>query len=121
MSYQISVDMTSLDQAGEMLESIASTLLDTVGDSMDQLGQDILDMSEQIVPVRTGYLKSCLGYDQPSSLEIIMKDTAPYAAYVEWGTSKMAPRYYLTDAINEYLPDFVQQLADAIAALFGTP
>jgi hypothetical protein len=48
------------------------------------------------VPVRTGNLRDSI-YVTPDSIGA----SAEYASYVEYGTAKQAPTYFLTSSINE--------------------
>jgi HK97 gp10 family phage protein len=72
------------------------------------------------VPVRTGYLRSSISVDVEhtrggAAAEI--GPTAEYGGFVEYGTSRMAPRPYLGPAFAAHagdLADALQAIADAI-------
>ena len=62
-------------------------------------------------PVDTGALKNSIGVVEVSGYEADVVVTVDYAAYVEYGTYKMAAQPYLTPAIEEVRPAFNAALA----------
>lgn len=58
----------------------------------------IIKKASELVPVKTGYLKSRLGYESDGSA--VFAD-ADYAIYPEYGTSKMAAQPYMRPAIDK--------------------
>ena len=61
------------------------------------VGQVVFTFSQMWCPVRKGTLKKS-GYARQEGQDFAIGYTAPYAPYVEWGTSKMRPRSYLRTA-----------------------
>ena len=61
------------------------------------VGQVVFTFSQMWCPVRKGTLKKS-GYAREEGQDFAIGYTAPYAKYVEWGTSKMRPRSYLRTA-----------------------
>lgn len=70
------------------------------------------------VPVKTGRLKNSLGIvpsdDTHNSIEVIengvigkIGSKVPYAKYVEFGTSRMDGRYFLTRGVSESQIDII--------------
>jgi hypothetical protein len=63
-------------------------------------------------------LKSTIAIEQPSTLQIKVKATAPYAYYVEFGTKKMSVWLFLTNSVNQHLielaPEIEQQIKDLL-------
>ena len=72
----------------------------TVGGALKVVAERVLETANVLVPVRTGFLKSTLGYRQDTPLQITFYATAPYASYVEFGTRRMAARLFLTGAFS---------------------
>lgn len=64
-------------------------------------------------PVDTGHLKGTIGPPRFSgdgrhgAMEAAISATAEYARYVEWGTSRMAPRAFMGPALDRVGPSFV--------------
>ncbi|QFG09554.1 tail completion or Neck1 protein [Arthrobacter phage TripleJ] len=72
--------------------------------------------AKNFAPVDTGNLKSSIGHSdlrnvgQSGSLEAEVGPTANYGHYVEFGTSRMAPRAFLGPALDRNAPAFAQAL-----------
>lgn len=66
-------------------------------------------------PVDTGNLRNSIstgitGDGRFGSIEAEIGPTADYAAFVEYGTSRMAPRAYMGPALDRNTPDFVRAM-----------
>ena len=69
----------------------------------------IFKRANELVPVKTGFLKSSIQVLIEGD-NIVVGAFAPYAGFVEFGTSKMPPKPYLRPA--------VQEQAETLAGLF---
>ncbi len=69
-------------------------------------------------PVRTGALRNSITVDFGVG-EAWIGPHMPYAAYVEYGTRRMAARPYLYPAFEQEKPKFEQNLAEAIERVVG--
>jgi len=72
---------------------------------------DVKALAKQLVPVRTGYLRSTI-YAKIQEWVAEIGAEAHYALFVEFGTRHMQAQPYLYPAIQEHLP----QLEDIICA-----
>ena len=66
------------------------------------------------VPVRTGNLRSSIGFDTrvtSSGASGEVGPTAAYGGYVEYGTSRSAPRAYMGPAFDRNAGSFVDAMA----------
>jgi HK97 gp10 family phage protein len=64
--------------------------------------QEVLDLSQEYVPVVTGELKASGGSEvDPNVLEGQVFYSADYADWVENGTSRQAPQHFLSRAVAE--------------------
>jgi len=52
-------------------------------------------------PVRSGALMESIGFKKVKRMEYKVGSDKPYAAYVEYGTSKMPAKPYLRPAMNQ--------------------
>ena len=89
----------------------------TVSGAMRTVADRVIDTANVLVPVRTGFLKSTLGYRQDTPLQLTFFATAPYASYVEFGTRYMAARLFLTRSIEQHQVEFPQMVECALAQL----
>jgi HK97 gp10 family phage protein len=99
------------------LENYADGYPSAVASAMKTVADRVLDTSNVLVPVRTGFLKSTLGYRQDSNFQLTFYATAPYASFVEFGTSRMSARLFLTRSIQQHEEEFPQEILSALAQL----
>ena len=74
--------------------------------------------ARKIAPVRTGNLRSSIGTQSikaGKSAEVVV--TADYAAYVEYGTYKMAARPYLAPAFAQHSKELGLLIVEPLAAI----
>jgi HK97 gp10 family phage protein len=114
MSVAISINLSNFDVIGNCLKCLCEQYPEAVSQTMMSVAQNILATANTLVPVRTGFLKSTLALEQPSSFQINVKATAPYAYYVEFGTRKMSARLFLTNSVNQHLPEFGPAITEQI-------
>ena len=77
--------------------------------ALEAVGIQAEGYTAQNAPVRTGRLRSSITHSVQGKTAYIGTDVE-YAAYVEYGTSRMAPRYYLTNAIQSHIEEYVDIL-----------
>jgi HK97 gp10 family phage protein len=114
LSVQISVNFSNFEVLSSCFECLCEQYPEAVKEAMANVAQDILATANTLVPVRTGFLKSTLAIEQPSNFQLKVKATAPYAYYVEFGTRKMSPRLFLTNSVNQHLPEFGPAIEEQI-------
>lgn len=89
--------------------------------AVQKAANQIFLRSKNIVPVDTGALKGsartkpATGAFGVYSAEVSFEQ--PYALFVEWGTSKMAPQPYLVPATHAVKPQLESDLKRLIGAL----
>ena len=80
-------------------------------------GKILRDEAKRRAPVRTGYLRSNITATKAGRNAADVVSAAPYAAYVEYGTSKMAPRAHLRPAIDATLDDMSATILEGVSLL----
>lgn len=76
---------------------------------------DIVADAQALAPVDTGNLRASISADilgdgRFGAVEAEVGPTASYGAFVEWGTSRMAPQPYLGPAFDRRAPGLEQAL-----------
>jgi HK97 gp10 family phage protein len=115
MSVSISVSVEQ--NLTSALESLIEEYPQAVGEAIMRVADRVLQTSNVLVPVRTGFLKSTLGVRQDSNFQVTLYAAAPYAAYVEFGTRKMPARLFMTNALQQHQAEFPQEIANALTQL----
>lgn len=77
-------------------------------------GKILRDEAKRRAPVRTGYLRSNITAAKAGKNAADVISAAPYAAYVEFGTSKMAPRSHMRPAIDATMDDMVATIIEGV-------
>ncbi len=73
--------------------------------NMLALGRDVVQRAEALAPVKTGLLRSSIGFDYSlSDHTLVFHVDAPYGIFVEYGTRNMRPHPYLRPAMNAVGP-----------------
>lgn len=75
------------------------------------------DEAKRRAPVRTGYLRSNITAKKAGKNGADVISAAPYAAYVEFGTSKMAPRSHMRPAIEATIDDMAATIIEGVEIL----
>jgi HK97 gp10 family phage protein len=88
---------------------------DRVENAIKTVAQRIYDDALRLVPVRTGFLRSTIGWDEEGNFSFKLFAKAIYAPYVEWGTSRMAPRLFMTRALEMHTIELLQEVQNAVA------
>lgn len=102
----LAADLTGASVRGAMLAGVV----------VRKTAADLEAQAKAFCPVDTGNLRSSIGTDL-AGLEATVGPTAAYGIYVEFGTSRMAPRAFLGPALDRVTPGFVDamgQIADGL-------
>jgi len=104
------IEITNLDEImNSMTKDLGSVGLDTTKRAARRIAQ----FARLNVQVRskhpTGRLENSITVSNvPNGAEVLV--SAPYAQYVEEGTSKMVGKHYLGDAIDAVVPGWIKEL-----------
>jgi len=97
------------DTVTPKLAAFAGRIEKEVEMELDVVGADMVDLSRSLVPIRTGFLRDSI-FHRAAGFTLDFGAEADYAAYVEFGTSRMPPRPYLRPALD----GSSQKILDAI-------
>lgn len=90
------------------------------GKGIRAIGNKIVARARQLAPVRTGQLRASINAEAQGETRFVIGASAPYATYVEYGTSKMAAQPYLRPAIEEYAPSLVPTIRHELEQVLGS-
>jgi HK97 gp10 family phage protein len=97
--------LKALNQIGDLKKSTA--------DAVELCLQKIVGDAKAVVPVRTGRLQQSISWWGGGG-EYHVGSPVEYAGYVEYGTSRMTPRAYLTPSLIQNVPLLKQTLRSLI-------
>lgn len=76
-----------------------------------KVADKIAAQARAVVPVRTGYLQSSIvSVSISAGKEAEVQANAPYAAFVEYGTYKMAARPFLAPSVDMFADEFALEI-----------
>lgn len=101
----------------------ADTVRDRAGEMVVEMAKEAADLMRDLVPVRTGNVRSSitsdpafirdgLGVFAEAGPDSVAHKEAFVARFLEYGTSKMAPRPFVMPAADKVLPKLERALKD---------
>lgn len=126
----LQIDLQGLDQVQQRLQTVLRQMTAAAPGALVEEGQRIMDVSQGLVPVDTGLLKSTgqvqlFDAYQATVVELSygMDGTAPYAAIVEFDTTMNHPNggqaLYLSEPFFAATAGMAERLAASIRAQMG--
>ncbi len=113
MAVEISCDVEGIEEFKVAMERLDSGMQKHVHRQLASWAADVKALAKQLVPVRTGHLRSSI-YAKIQDWVAEIGAEATYALFVEFGTRYMRARPYLYPAIREHLPRLEQIICEAI-------
>lgn len=112
----LSIDVSEINQAAVDMQGAGIRAQLAAPKVVAKAGYDTEATAKSICPVDTGNLRNSIGTDiTDGGYAAEIGPTASYGAYVEYGTSRMAPRAYMGPAFDRHSGEFV----DALSQLAG--
>jgi len=108
--FSLSIKIEGLENLVKALNQLAN-FKKPMAEAMELYLQKVVDDAQAIVPVHTGTLQRSIMFEGGEG-EYRVGSRVFYAPFVEYGTSRMAPRPFLTPAIQQNLPLLQQALID---------
>lgn len=120
------LDMTDFQRYADQLASAAGHTPAITG-TLTRYSTKVVQTARQLAPVDTGRLRDSIGLEggggeaRASSLaSVSVVARAPYAGFVEFGTSRMGPQPFMRPAVRAHRKGFLDELATAGAASLTT-
>jgi len=114
MSVEVEVHFQGQDEFRWKMEHVNESLKARVQQQLQHLAEAIRETAQRLAPVRTGYLRSTI-FTQSSEWAVKVGASAPYAAYVEFGTRSMQGRRFLSQALETHSPQLVDVVSQAVS------
>lgn len=96
------------------LRDLAPRVMEVVDAELNDAAEEIQFLAQELAPVRTGALKASIHVQRIDHLALQVRADAPYAAYVEYGTSRMAAQPFMTPAIEAVRAEYIARIAQAV-------
>lgn len=113
MSIAIKCDVKGIKEFQNAMRNFDSAVQKHVHRQLASWAADVKALAKELVPVRTGHLRSSI-YAKISEWVVEIGAETTYAMFVEFGTRYMQARPYLYPAIQTYLPQLEQVIREAV-------
>jgi len=115
MAVEMSCDVEGVEEFRAAVERFDSGMQRHVHQQLTSWAADVEALAKQVVPVRTGHLRSSI-YARVQEWVAEVGAEAAYAVFVEFGTRYMQARPYLFPAVQEHLPELERIILEALDA-----
>lgn len=105
----LSIDVSELNKLAVDLEAAPAKMVAPASKAIRKTAYDIEADAKRFCPVDTGNLRNSIS-TTAVGLEAEIGPTAAYAAFVEYGTSRMAPEAYMGPAFDRHAGELVTAL-----------
>jgi HK97 gp10 family phage protein len=116
MSISMSVAIDGVEELAASLQDFNESISDNVQEQLEDVAEQIVITAKQYAPIRTGLLVSSISAIVLAQWTVQIICNVGYAIYQEFGTSRIAPRYFITQALNENLDTILNAVATGVAA-----
>jgi len=113
MAVEVTCDVEGVEEFKAAIARFDSAMQRHVHRQLACWAGDVKTLAKQLVPVRTGHLRSSI-YAKISEWVAEIGAEATYALFVELGTRRMRAQPYLYPSIQEHLPRLEQIICEAI-------
>jgi HK97 gp10 family phage protein len=110
MSVELEMKCEGLEELQQKVQRLDSTMKTKVQQQLANLAESIKETGKQIVPIRTGYLRSTI-FTETQEWTVKVGSNAHYAVYVEFGTRFMRGFHFLSRTLEIHLP-YLTKLID---------
>ncbi|MEM1551328.1 MAG: HK97 gp10 family phage protein [Candidatus Bathyarchaeia archaeon] len=118
MTVKLQIDMKELEEFRKALDEMPSELKKRFYEVMGDIAKQIVVRARAYAPVRTGALRASIYAVVTQDLIMRVGAYVYYAIFQEYGTRYIAPRYFLTRAIQENLPLLNFAIQEAISQVW---
>jgi HK97 gp10 family phage protein len=115
MAVEIVYNVAGIEEFKIAMEKLNDGTQHHVHRLLESWAKDVEALAKQLVPVRTGNLRSSI-YAKVHEWVAEIGAEAAYALFVELGTRYMQAKPYLYPALQEHLPRLEQIIGEAIDA-----
>ena len=115
MSVEMSCYVEGVEEFRQAMQRFDSSMQKHVHCQLENWADNVKNLAQQLVPVRTGYLQSTI-YAKIREWVAEIGAESHYAVFVEFGTRYVRARPFLYPAIQEHLPRLERIVCDALKA-----
>lgn len=100
--------------ADQFFDRFGEEVVAKVQEAIDSGADEVVSLAQALAPVRTGALRDSIHKEEGGPLSVTVIADAPYAIYVEYGTTFAAAQPFLTPAADVTRPRIVNGIVNAL-------
>ncbi|MEM0384486.1 MAG: HK97 gp10 family phage protein [Candidatus Caldarchaeum sp.] len=105
------IRISGVEKALTGLREVCEEAAERVAEVLEESAGELADRARGYAPARTGRLRESIGFRRLGRGRVVVEASAPYAGYVEFGTSRTPPRRFIQRALEETLDRLKTRLA----------
>ena len=113
MSIELEMQCEGLEKFQQKVQRLDSAMKTKIHQQLANLAESIKETARQIVPVRTGYLRSTI-FTEAQEWTVKVGAYAHYTVYVEFGTRFMRGFHFLSRALRMHLPQLTHVIDNSV-------
>jgi len=114
---EINIEIIGIERLTLRINKAADSLDEKIMDGLEIIGENIVADAKAFAPIKTGRLRNSIG-KTVFGRELEVYAEAEYAAYVEYGTSRMRPQPFLRPAFEANRADLITVLKGELREAF---
>jgi len=113
MSVEMQLHVEGAQELAGQMRTLDHAMYNRVQRRLYEIGVKMRNMARQLAPVRTGRLRDSI-FSRVQGWELKFGAKAPYAEFLEFGTRRIQPRLFLSQAVDTYDVQLELLLATAV-------
>jgi HK97 gp10 family phage protein len=113
MSVEMELQVEGSEELAEQMRKVDRAVYERVQRRLYEIGINMRTLARQLAPVRTGRLRDSI-FSRVQGWELKFGATVSYAAFQEFGTSRVQPKRFLSQAVEQYDSQLEVLLAAAV-------
>jgi HK97 gp10 family phage protein len=113
MSVEMELQVEGAQELAEQMRKLDRAMYQRVQRRLQEIGVSMRNWARQLAPVRTGRLRDSI-FSRVQGWELKFGATAAYAEFQEFGTSRIQPKRFLSQAVEQYDLQLEVLLATAV-------
>lgn len=108
----IEIEVTGLEEAMRKMGNLKAKLHDEVTQAVKEVADMVVDEAKTYAPIRTGVLKRSIQIKEVDNFNsaVTIEAAAPYAGFVEYGTSKQPPQPFMRPPLDHAVDELPRRI-----------
>jgi HK97 gp10 family phage protein len=114
LSVEFRISVEGAENFARKMRKLNEATKEFIRQAIMETAEEIVLRAQQLAPVRTGWLMQNIYARVVEKYMVKVGCYVPYALFQEFGTSRIPPRHFLTRALQESAPKFIEIMTLAL-------